>query len=163
MIQNRKDIMANPLGSIGGIPKFPVDVPHLMELIRTRCTSDANGCLTWTGYCIKGYPQGGMFRKMRLLHRALYISVHGEIPAGLQVDHTCNNTKCLNIDHLEPKTARENILRSNNACARHARQEKCIHGHEFDGIKIDKKGRKSRTCSTCMRFYRTNWRERNGV
>jgi len=152
--------MANSLGPNGALSKFPVDEENLERLLRTRCTREPNGCLVWNGYCLEGYPQGAMFRKMRLLHRAVYISVYGEIPDGLQVDHTCNNSKCLNIDHLEAKTARANVLRSDNPCARHARQVTCIHGHEFDGTRIYR-GRKSRTCSTCERIRHAKWRKKN--
>ena len=141
--------MANPLGSMGGLSVVPVNIGLLKRLIERRCVHEGNGCLTWPGWCLKGYPQGKVCGKSRLLHRALYIGVYGSIPPGMQVDHSCDNSRCLNIYHLEAKTPRANALRSNNPCAQHSRQEKCVHGHEFDKQRIDNKGRISRVCSTC--------------
>lgn len=46
-------------------------------------------------------------------HRAYYEEAKGcEVPADLQIDHLCRVTLCVNPDHLEPVTARENMRRS---------------------------------------------------
>ena len=49
--------------------------------------------------------------KLRLAHRVVYEMVKGPIPDGLQLDHLCANRLCVNPDHLEPVTNRENKLR----------------------------------------------------
>ena len=70
-------------------------------------------CLLWTGSTNhKGY---GLFRiggKMVSTHRWAYEHYIGPIPSGLQLDHLCMVRNCVNPDHLEPVTARENIHRS---------------------------------------------------
>ena len=141
--------MANPLGSVGGLSTFPINKERLFAMIERRTIPNRKGCLIWQGYCLKGYPQGAICGHMRLMHRALWIAVHGEIPARMQVDHECDNEKCLNIEHLSIKTPRDNTLRSSNPCAKHFRQKRCHRGHKFDRFTFDGKGRKRRGCSKC--------------
>ena len=43
------------------------------------------------------------------LHRAVYAMVHGAIPKGLVVRHTCDNTLCVNPKHLIIGTQLDNI------------------------------------------------------
>lgn len=96
-------------------------------------------------------------------HRAVYEVLVGPVPDGLQLDHLCHtNDKscnggincehrlCVNPDHLEPVTAKENQSRSHNA-----RKTHCKNGHEFtfENLYIHpKKG--SRGCKTCRRAQR---------
>lgn len=48
----------------------------------------------------------------RAAHRWYYEQAKGLIPEGLQLDHLCCNTLCVNPDHLEVVTAKENIRRA---------------------------------------------------
>lgn len=91
----------------------PSDVPDL----RTRLLSYAivtpdTFCWEW-GRCKDqwGYgliKDGG---KMRRVHRVSYEMWFGDIPAGLEIDHLCYVRHCLNPDHLEAVTGRENNRR----------------------------------------------------
>ena len=45
-------------------------------------------------------------------HAWAYRQFVGAVPAGLQLDHLCENRWCVNPHHLEPVTQRENLLRS---------------------------------------------------
>lgn len=44
-------------------------------------------------------------------HRFLYERAHGPIPQDWDVDHLCRNRLCVNPDHMEGVTRRENLLR----------------------------------------------------
>ncbi|MCC6311335.1 MAG: HNH endonuclease [Trueperaceae bacterium] len=44
-------------------------------------------------------------------HRVVYEMNVGPIPEGLVLDHLCFNPPCVNPDHLEPVTNRENLRR----------------------------------------------------
>lgn len=61
--------------------------------------------LNRSGY---GMVQAG---KLRLAHRVYYERAKGTIPDGLTLDHLCRNRHCVNPDHLEPVTLKENIQR----------------------------------------------------
>lgn len=70
-----------------------------------------NGCWQWVGMARKGY---GMFHrngKKVSAHRFVYEQTKGSIPAGLELDHLCKNKGCVNPDHLEPVTRKENVRR----------------------------------------------------
>lgn len=67
-------------------------------------------------------------------HRWAWKHLVGPIPDGLELDHLCKARKCVNPDHLEPVTHRENVLRSGNFVARYARRTYCVRGHPFDEV-----------------------------
>lgn len=89
---------------------------HGVEKKIERYTVDPDtGCWNWLLYCnAKGYgvdPIGN--GKKEQAHRAMYVRHKGPIPDGYTLDHLCNNTSCVNPDHLEPVTASENSKRKN--------------------------------------------------
>jgi len=45
------------------------------------------------------------------VHRVVYTLVSGYIPGKKQIDHRCKNRLCVNPDHLEMVTHRENQRR----------------------------------------------------
>lgn len=72
------------------------------------------GCWLWTGVVKDdGY---GLFRdgkrSPKQAHRVAYESVYGPIPAGMQIDHLCRVRSCINPEHLQPVTPKENARRS---------------------------------------------------
>lgn len=44
-------------------------------------------------------------------HVLMWVQVHGSLEAGLQLDHLCRQPPCINPDHLEPVSGRENTRR----------------------------------------------------
>ena len=74
-----------------------------------------------------------------MAHRVSYYLLVGNIPEGLELDHLCRNTSCVNPAHLEAVTRNENMLRAKLSRTR------CPQGHLYD--KITKEG--YRGCSIC--------------
>lgn len=74
------------------------------------------GCWTWQGPC-SGNGRGGNYPRMCLdgatvaVHRVVYTLVYGYIPPRKQIDHKCRNRMCVNPEHLEMVTHRENQRR----------------------------------------------------
>ena len=114
-------------------------------------------CWLWTG---RQAPDGyGTFwgRVTTHVHRFAYITLRGPIPLGMQVDHLCKVRHCVNPDHLEAVSPRENTRRSAGAPAANVLKTHCPRGHEYDLVNtyVDRRGRRScRACNT------ENWRRR---
>lgn len=73
------------------------------------------GCWEWTGSTSRGYGQLHIANRKTPAHIWFYRQAKGEIPTGLELDHTCRNTRCVNPDHLEPVTSAVNSQRSRAA------------------------------------------------
>ncbi len=88
------------------------------------------GCWLWMGSV--RHPGYGRFSIKRVpvsAHRYSYEQHKGPIPEGLVLDHLCRQPSCVNPDHLEPVTNRENVLRGLSA-TRIGRAH-CKHGHKM--------------------------------
>jgi predicted XRE-type DNA-binding protein len=57
----------------------------------------------------QGYPQFMRDKKYYLIHRYVYEQKFGEITDNLFVRHKCDNTLCINPDHLELGTHKQNM------------------------------------------------------
>lgn len=94
-------------GNIGGIPT--TDNPQYI-------INQTSGCWEWQLYKdSKGYGVIKRLGKNYQAHRHIYELHKGTIPEGMQLDHKCRNTSCVNPDHLEPVTGAENTRRGLNA------------------------------------------------
>lgn len=113
---------------------------------------DCGGCWMWVGAATRqGYGQINVQGRMAYAHRVSYEMAVGPIPVGLQIDHLCRNRRCVNPDHLEPVTRRENILRGDGITARNARKTHCAKGHSFAGDNLYVYPDGNRGCRICDR------------
>lgn len=62
-------------------------------------------------------------------HRAMYEQEVGQIPEGLELDHLCFQTACVNPRHLEPVTGIENARRQADRRVGNERIEEILHLH----------------------------------
>ena len=102
-------------------------------------------CWEWIGVLnpYAGIRIGG---KMRKAHRVSYEHFKGSIPEGLELDHLCRNVRCVNPDHLEPVTHRENVRRGARVIGGF-----CSYGHRMTlentmGRSDNRGGVRCRTC-----------------
>lgn len=109
-------------------------------------------CWEWVGGKSHGYGYFSIGKKLVRAHRFLYELYKGKIPIGLDLDHLCRNRKCVNPEHLEPVTRRENMNRGDSA---NRNKTHCKKGHEFtlENTIID---RKKRYCKECQRTHSKN-------
>lgn len=86
--------------------------------------------------------------KRPLAHRYFYEKLVGEIPEGFVIDHLCRVRNCVNPDHLEAVTSRENTLRGIGVTAKNAVKTECNRGHSLNGenLYLYKSRRHCRKC-----------------
>ncbi len=111
-------------------------------------------CWNWTHRTsAAGYGRHRVAARDVSAHRFAYELLIGPIPEGLQLDHLCRNTSCVNPDHLEPVTARENTLRGFGPSSINAKKTHCLRGHEFtpENTRIEKRNG-GRVCRECKRI-----------
>jgi len=108
-------------------------------------------CWVWRGFVA---TPGNKYVRFRLggrgttrvpAHRWLYEQLHGAVPAGLELDHLCRDGRCVNPQHLEPVTHRENLLRGHGVAATNNRKSACPKGHAYS----HRDGRGRRVCRAC--------------
>lgn len=131
----------------------------ILERFWEKVSPEPNsGCWLWTaadngvGYGLLG--GGGRNKKNVLAHRFSYEVHKGPIPHGMVLDHKCRTPSCVNPDHLDPVTHRENCRRGHAGVDARQRAElktHCKFGHsladayqyptEFGGVR--------RSCRRC--------------
>jgi len=106
-----------------------------------------SGCWEWQ----KSRTQGGygqttarfLGRSATTAHRVAYWLFKGYVPNDMEVHHTCHNPWCVNPEHLELVTPRENRYMKHGK----KRSDVCPQGHPYDFV--DSQG--CRRCSVCRK------------
>lgn len=113
--------------------------------IRRNIELDPSGCWLWTrSRSSDGYGWASLANRTHQAHRLVFTLLRGEPPAGTVLDHLCRVRHCVNPDHLEPVTNRENLARSMETTTG---MEVCKLGHPLSPMKWQ------RRCPTCLAAY----------
>lgn len=141
----------NPIGTSQPNQWTPPDELRQLRLSRFLSSFEVDpltGCWLWQSTMLrKGYGKTGNV----LAHRYSYVQFVGPIPVGRQIDHLCRAHACVNPDHLEAVTARENLMRGDTMAARRAAITHCPVGHRYDRKNTYITRRNERKCRACGR------------
>jgi len=152
-----------------------------LEKFWEKVDKTEGGCWEWRGRKNgKGY---GMTRATWLgylgptpAHRVAWVESGRVLPrwqeGRMQLDHVvCSNPGCVNPEHLQLVTSRENTMREGSACIARANALKthCPQGHEYtpENTRIkNRKGRvltrfRERICRICARCTRQRARQKS--
>lgn len=138
--------------------EHPRETFDLEDKIISKILENENGCWLWQGAVFnKPYGQYGQIRlltkagsKVSRAHRVSYEHFVDKIPKGLELDHLCHETLCVNPDHLEAVTHTENMKRRKDS-----NLPNCKHGHTYtsETTYINTRGR--RECRICRKISRS--------
>ncbi len=92
----------------------------------------------------------------RPAHVVMYESEVGPVPKGMELDHLCRNTICVNPEHLEPVSHRINVLRGVSPGALNAQKKIAPCGHPYTGQDGER-----RYCKPCRTIWHRNYYRRN--
>ena len=118
-----------------------------------------SGCWLWQGFLNHGgYGQFWTGERFIGPHRFAYMHEVGQYDQSLDLDHLCRVRHCVNPQHLEPVTRRENLKRGiqprGNMCAaeRQLKKTHCPNGHPYSGNNVYFRAKpKGRICRACHR------------
>jgi len=110
-----------------------ISIYGLPNLFARHISSEhTSGCWLWTvatngGYGRLRHPELGV---SYYAHRYAYEYLVGAIPDHLEIDHLCNVRRCVNPDHMELVTRKENLDRRRD---RMRKRTVCRHNHSLTG------------------------------
>jgi hypothetical protein len=125
-----------------------------------------DGCWRWVGGIHKtGYGLFTIYQRGTVwAHRYSYEMAKGPIPAGMQLDHLCRVHNCVNPDHLEVVTPRENVMRGDTIARENLSKTHCPKGHPYSPENTQLTNLNQRRCKTCQRIRWVKWyRKKNGL
>lgn len=124
------------------------------RFLRLMKKNKETGCWDWIGGLNRGDSGYPTFGKFVYAHRYSYEHYIGPIDERLEINHRCENTRCVNPDHLEAVTHLENVRYS------HVVATACPQGHDFthENTWVEKNG--ARHCRRCHREREAARRQR---
>ena len=116
------------------------------------------GCWLWSG---GGNRYGAFWASGRFIsaHRFAFQAQKGPVPEGLQLDHLCRVTCCVNPDHLEAVTCQENSRRKPDHPNQYRSRTHCKHGHLLAGDNVRRGPGGERICRTCNSARVNAWKK----
>lgn len=144
-------------GNVKGLPRRFVNPGHAArkpanEHFRKEDRGYTTPCWVWQlSKNSDGYGNLWVDGSCKKAHRVYYEDHVGPIPDGLQIDHLCRVRICVNPEHLEPVTSRENSLRGITIAARNVSRAHCPNGHEYTPENTKVRNGHWRSCRECHR------------
>lgn len=129
--------------------------------IRNSVVADEFGCWIWQLTVDKGGYGKIQDKKTRLAHRVSYEAHKGTIEKGMTIHHKCSKPSCVNPEHLEQMSLRDNILLGRTG--RNLLKTHCPHGHPYDKENTYMLRGKWRRCRICVRKATNAWHEKRRV
>jgi len=65
----------------------------------SECVPDKNGCMIWQG-CVDNHGRASFGTKNFIAARVLYALTWGQLDSNECVCHTCDNPRCMSLNHL---------------------------------------------------------------
>lgn len=128
----------------------------IIDRFLEKIAVQVSGCWDWTGsISTNGYGFLWDGKNNVRAHRFAYeYFTNFLIPINMEIDHLCRNHQCVNPDHLEVVSHRENVLRGINPTLLGNRRRSithCLRGHLYveESTYIDSGG--YRACKICKR------------
>ena len=125
-----------------GAPNIRKVIKHLLPVLERFASfvrpDPGTGCLLWTGSTVGtlGYGKFWWNGREERAHRVAWLLAGREIPAGMQILHTCDVAGCVNIEHLIIGTDADN----HRDRALKGRVRRSISGLPF-GVRMSRHGR----------------------
>ncbi|WP_431999289.1 HNH endonuclease [Streptomyces sioyaensis] len=93
---------------------------HVIRTLLRNVRPAPSGCWMWTGPLDSdGYGKTSTDNRTVSAHRWLWTLLRGELRPEQHLDHLCRVRHCVNPDHLEPVSCRENLRRGHLARQTH--------------------------------------------
>ena len=110
----------------------------------------------------RGYGMRQYEGRVQRAHRVAWQIHNGPIGNGMVVMHSCDNPKCVRLDHLMLGTQSDNVRDCMDKARRSSQKiAGCKRGHAFDAANTrlydDPRGHVSRNCRACHREYMRAW------
>lgn len=130
---------------------FPTGIEWIDSRVKVHPTT---GCWLWTRVpSLRGrakFRLGGRKGKMVTVSVWLWAHKNGPVPVGKELDHLCRVRHCINPEHLEAVTRRENLRRGAGTSGDGFRRKNiCSKGHLFDAKNLHLKPTGTRRCRKC--------------
>jgi hypothetical protein len=125
-----------------------------VERFASKYIMRESGCWEWQQHLNRGYGVFTVHGKAKMAHRVMWELVGHKVDLSLELDHICNNRKCVNPKHLQEVTRQVNLLRSGSQSALNARKKTCPKGHPYTGrnLMVFRGKRHCRTCNTARKL-----------
>lgn len=129
------------------------------RILRDSFVTDS-GCWEWLGCRHRhGYADMSLIYngiRLRLGHVIAYTIFRGEIPEGLELDHTCKFKPCVNPWHVEPVTHAVNLRRAYHSLT--SADTVCQNGHSLMPGDLLLRANGKTICVFCNREWQRKYR-----